>query len=178
MQIKAIETKYKGYRFRSRLEARWAVFMDSMKQKWIYEPEGYHLGSGLYLPDFYLPDNDMWMEIKPHKDDQKAFDKMFELCCLTNKIGVVCVGMPHEKQTFAFIGDIKESSGGVGWRNVNWCCCYYSHGIKLALSKDRFWCTPGWEPLKCIAQFPRPIRDEDYDAAKAARFEFGERGIK
>lgn len=24
--IKAIETEYKGYRFRSRLEARWAVF--------------------------------------------------------------------------------------------------------------------------------------------------------
>ena len=26
--IKAIETYYKGYRFRSRLEARWAVFFD------------------------------------------------------------------------------------------------------------------------------------------------------
>jgi len=26
--IKAIETQYRGYRFRSRLEARWAVFFD------------------------------------------------------------------------------------------------------------------------------------------------------
>ena len=26
--IKPIETKYNGYRFRSRLEARWAVFFD------------------------------------------------------------------------------------------------------------------------------------------------------
>ena len=28
-EIKAIETYYKGYRFRSRLEARWAVFFDA-----------------------------------------------------------------------------------------------------------------------------------------------------
>ena len=28
MEIKAIETIYNGYKFRSRLEARWAVFFD------------------------------------------------------------------------------------------------------------------------------------------------------
>ncbi|MCB6994492.1 hypothetical protein LI177_13475 [bacterium 210820-DFI.6.37] len=28
-QLKAIQTEYKGYRFRSRLEARWAVFFDA-----------------------------------------------------------------------------------------------------------------------------------------------------
>lgn len=28
MTIKAIDTIYKGYKFRSRLEARWAVFFD------------------------------------------------------------------------------------------------------------------------------------------------------
>jgi hypothetical protein len=53
--IKAIETKYKGYRFRSRLEARWAVFFDAMGFDWAYEPEGFDLGkSGWYLPDFVL----------------------------------------------------------------------------------------------------------------------------
>jgi hypothetical protein len=31
MKIKAIETRYKGYRFRSRLEARWSVFFDAME---------------------------------------------------------------------------------------------------------------------------------------------------
>ena len=30
--IKPIETNYKGYRFRSRLEARWAVFFDAKTQ--------------------------------------------------------------------------------------------------------------------------------------------------
>ena len=39
--IKPIETVYKGDRFRSRLEARWAVFFDAARIKWEYEPEGY-----------------------------------------------------------------------------------------------------------------------------------------
>ncbi len=53
--IKAIETSYKGYRFRSRLEARWAVFFDSLGVKWEYELEGYALPSGRkYLPDFMV----------------------------------------------------------------------------------------------------------------------------
>lgn len=56
-ELKAIETEYKGYRFRSRLEARWAVFFDACGVKWEYEPEGYDLGGGLYyIPDFLLHD--------------------------------------------------------------------------------------------------------------------------
>ena len=51
--IKVINTYYKGYRFRSRLEARWAVFFDACGVEWEYEPEGFDLGNGLYyLPDF------------------------------------------------------------------------------------------------------------------------------
>lgn len=64
--IKAIQTEYKGYRFRSRLEARWAVFFDALGIDWEYEPEGYDLGDlGWYLPDFYLPDSKTWVEVKP-----------------------------------------------------------------------------------------------------------------
>jgi hypothetical protein len=32
--IVAIPTRYKGYHFRSRLEARWAVFFDALGIKW------------------------------------------------------------------------------------------------------------------------------------------------
>ena len=66
--IRPIETSYKGYRFRSRLEARYAVFMDAMKVKWQYEPEGFELPSGKYLPDFFLPEvnGGTWLEIKPY----------------------------------------------------------------------------------------------------------------
>ena len=56
-EIKAIETVYNGYKFRSRLEARWAVFFDDAGIKYEYEPEGFKLSNGLYyLPDFFLPE--------------------------------------------------------------------------------------------------------------------------
>ncbi len=55
MSIQPIETVYKGYRFRSRLEARWAVFFDALDVEWTYEPEGLDLGAmGWYLPDFWV----------------------------------------------------------------------------------------------------------------------------
>lgn len=68
MEIKAIETEYKGYRFRSRLEARWAVFFDALEVKWEYETEGYEKDGVKYLPDFYLPESRMFAEIKPYAD--------------------------------------------------------------------------------------------------------------
>lgn len=52
--IQAIETSYNGYRFRSRLEARWAVFFDAIDQKYRYETEGYVLSGIPYLPDFQI----------------------------------------------------------------------------------------------------------------------------
>ena len=33
MSLRPIETHYNGYRFRSRLEARWAVFFEAMGWK-------------------------------------------------------------------------------------------------------------------------------------------------
>ena len=63
--IKPIETYYNGYRFRSRLEARWAVFFNATRISYIYEPEGFVLPDGTkYLPDFYLPDLDAYVEVK------------------------------------------------------------------------------------------------------------------
>ena len=79
-KIKAIETQYKGYRFRSRLEARWAVFFDALGVEWVYEPEGYDLGeAGWYLPDFWLPRLDTWIEIKPYAPSDNEIFKMWSL---------------------------------------------------------------------------------------------------
>ena len=78
--LKAIETQYKGYRFRSRLEARWAVFFDALGLKWEYEGEGFDLGEeGYYLPDFYLKDWQCYIEIKPGLPDDKAMNKAIAL---------------------------------------------------------------------------------------------------
>lgn len=66
--IAAIETHYAGCRFRSRLEARWAVVFDAKGLPWEYEPEGFETPCGRYLPDFrvqLLPTTPCWFEIKP-----------------------------------------------------------------------------------------------------------------
>lgn len=69
MTIKPIETRWNGYRFRSRLEARWAVFFDALGLSWEYEPEGFDLSeAGRYLPDFRVatPQGGFcWYEVKP-----------------------------------------------------------------------------------------------------------------
>ena len=54
MTIKSIETKYNGYNFRSRLEARWAVFFNSLGIEFRYEHEGYKNEKDFYLPDFEI----------------------------------------------------------------------------------------------------------------------------
>ncbi len=66
--IRAIETEYAGCWFRSRLEARWAVFFDSLGLRWEYEAEGFDLGAdlGWYLPDFWFPERKSFVEIKPY----------------------------------------------------------------------------------------------------------------
>ena len=82
--LRAIETEYNGYRFRSRLEARWAVFFDACGVKWEYEPEGFVLPNGqYYLPDFLLHDvtfnhagctegNDLYVEVKGKMTEEDA----------------------------------------------------------------------------------------------------------
>lgn len=63
--IKAIETEYAGCRFRSRLEARWAVLFDHLEVSWEYEPEGLELDGVRYLPDFRIPSmGGMYVEVK------------------------------------------------------------------------------------------------------------------
>ncbi|HEX8998353.1 MAG TPA: hypothetical protein VGB07_00550 [Blastocatellia bacterium] len=79
--MKAIETVYKGFKFRSRQEARWAVFFDALQVNWDYEPEGFDLGEIWYLPDFHLLDiaPRTWVEIKKElPTDADEFNKILE----------------------------------------------------------------------------------------------------
>lgn len=71
--IQAIETHLYGCRFRSRLEARWAIFFETLGLPWEYEAEAYRLPDGdVYLPDFWLPTLNTWFEVKPPYRKQDA----------------------------------------------------------------------------------------------------------
>lgn len=77
------EINYDGYRFRSKIEAQWYVFFKTLGIEVHYEPETISL-EGLngrvinYLPDFYLPEHDCYVEIKlettpTHDESMKCY---------------------------------------------------------------------------------------------------------
>lgn len=67
--LKAIPTEYDGHRFRSRLEARWALFFNFIGIPWEFEREAFSLvADGKptgFTPDFWLPSLRIWFEVKP-----------------------------------------------------------------------------------------------------------------
>lgn len=99
MTIKAIETRYAGCRFRSRTEARWAVFMDHLDIPWEYEPQGYVLEDGTaYLPDFLVyPNTDaaFWFEVKGTFPLDEELDKARGLAVGTGISCFVYWGKPE-----------------------------------------------------------------------------------
>jgi hypothetical protein len=99
--IKPLETLYKNVSFRSRTEARWAVFFDKMSIEWVYEYEGFDLGKyGWYLPDFYLPNfgyKGMFAEVKGRQFSITETKKCFKLCEITNLPVLLLDGIPDAK---------------------------------------------------------------------------------
>ena len=171
--IKAIETRYKGYRFRSRLEARWAVAFDTIGHEYLYEYEGFELPSGRYLPDFYFPHLNAWGEVKPCNFTQEELQKCAELVLHTKKVCILLVGMPETTNYYYLFGfgddwphtEDAEILEGVGcddcdlwWRPER---LYVNTGEGNSFTMDRFFIHTNDEPAL---------------AAKAARFEFGESG--
>lgn len=121
MTIKAIETEYNGYRFRSRLEARWAVFFDAMGIRYEYEPEGFELPSGMYLPDFFLQEFGVYVEIKPFDrtvvnyvgDNNKWERKCREFRDSTGMAILLCYDDPsRDVWKILYAIDICDSGGG------------------------------------------------------------------
>lgn len=175
-QIKAIETAYQGYRFRSRTEARWAVFFDALGVKWQYEIEGFDLGSaGWYLPDFYLPELDTYIEIKPWRqyDDWPTDGKAFELAELLQEHVVVLCGEPGPVDIYtsnnAYNGFIP------GDNSYYWCECpgCGAVGIQFDGRSERNKHRAGCQSYKRYGLESRRIVTA-WMAARAARFEHGE----
>lgn len=107
--IKPIETIYKGRRFRSRLEARWAIFFDSIDIGWEYETEGFQIGNTKYLTDFKLlsfgpKEVDLFVEIKPRRPSIEEIQKCYEVSIGTNTDMLLICGTPGLPE-FSEIGE-------------------------------------------------------------------------
>ena len=110
MGIKPIETKYNGFRFRSRLEARWAIFFDMIGLKYEYEVEGFEINEIRYLPDFYLPTLDRWFEIKAKPLSEYEMKKCEEFCFNKDNESIkfsVLIGSPEAVKIDDFAGVLE-----------------------------------------------------------------------
>lgn len=87
-------TIYRGTRYRSRLEARWAVFFDTLQIPAQYEPTPVRLPSGVYIPDFWLPTNLLYIECKPQPHARPVLARLAELTHATDRRCALLVGTP------------------------------------------------------------------------------------
>jgi hypothetical protein len=173
---RAIETRYKGYRFRSRLEARWAVFFDTLGVRWEYEKEGFDLGpAGWYLPDFWLPDLEVWLEVKGVWARERD-DVWIKACALA---------LESAHKVYVFAGQLEHPNAVVGYQFWGTEDETTGHGPLAewwfrcpACGKWQLGRTVSELPCECLDYSPahQPALVAAIDAAKSARFEFGEHG--
>ncbi len=190
--LKAINTEYKGYRFRSRLEARWAVFFDACGVEWEYEPEGYDLGDGIYyLPDFLLhgvagrAGGDLYVEVKGNMSDPDAekINRFISIGAAEAKdygkiqTAILVVGKIPEGNS---IDDIISFICTEAYQNRKEPYYYNFYGIDL----DYFAAHPGinrdgkfelfGDDSNYLCDMDEAATESAYRKARQARFEYGE----
>ena len=183
-EIKAIETYYKGYRFRSRLEARWAVFFDAAGVEYEYEPEGFALPSGKrYLPDFLIHNctergpKDLWVEVKGSmsKDDAEKIEEFGK----THPI-IVVDQIPNGR-TAEELWENMTSRGFNKMMNSSICPFnfmlvdgdYFSFGL---LANGNGGCALCGADFNYFSGYDEDLTVYAYNKARQARFEHGECG--
>jgi hypothetical protein len=108
--MKVIQTHYEGVFFRSRTEARYAKFFDCLKLQWVYEGEGYDLDGDRYLPDFWMPSLECFIEIKGKFPNRREVRVARKLQFFTERDVVICHGLPMENDAIKFGWD--HENGG------------------------------------------------------------------
>lgn len=172
MSIKPIETKYNGFKFRSRLEARWAIFLDMIGLRYEYEIEGFEMNGIRYLPDFYIPSLDRWFEIKAKPLSDYEMKKSEEFCFnkdIENIKFSVLVGSPEAVRIDEFFGIIEYV-----WE---WPSKKYPENYRILAPKElseKEYYSRFVKGLWVVPDISEEELVQATIAAKEARFEFGE----
>lgn len=164
--VKALPVWYKGWRFRSRTEGRWATFFERMGIEFHYEPQGFRLPDGAtkYLPDFYLPVTRSWAEIKGCEPTREEKLKC-ELTVRGAQSGMcLVIAGPPDFRAYPGVswdtGDITEAFYSLD---------IYGHGRKYYDKEHRFFSCPGHDQVSergCSGEFRRAVY-----ASRSARFD-------
>jgi len=95
-KIRGRKVRYKGNLLKSNAEFLVAKDLDHQGIKWIYEPKTFRFPTGWYMPDFYLPDTQAWIEVKAHifpsKLTEEEARKLYDLC---KEVKIVYLALPY-----------------------------------------------------------------------------------
>lgn len=182
LTIPAIPTLYSGVLFRSRTEARWAVFFDHLGVKWEYEPQGFVAAGIPYLPDFavFPALGTLWVEIKPTwQADPQGVTKWRKFADRRphpdSSRAALFAGPPATEGEYMIVGGNDDQDNPVkgAWDDdtQQWRPCGSGHHFDM--------CFPGWFRGKfvedgCVDNFGGPGEDrlrEAVDKARSARFD-------
>jgi hypothetical protein len=188
-RLQAIETMYRGYRFRSRLEARWAVFLDAAAIKWDYEAEGFNLDGTYYLPDFWLPKSKSFLEIKPDTsswlEDRAELKPLLSLLATTSGNNVFLVQgapNPEDPELSNFTPHVVSFAPGKGICSARLFECPHCGQVafrRMDQGAWEMWCEcrgeifddTNYNPFELSSRIRHAMQQ-----ARQARFEHGERG--
>lgn len=168
---RVIQTRYDGCYFRSRTEARWAVFFKTLGFPYEYEKEGYDLPAGRYLPDFWLPQQRCWFEVKGEPPTTDEIHKASWLNMLTEAPVIIGVGSPRFQSEQLFhipiIMTPYEAHRGSGDLGPRFWFAPDDHDHRLIVLASRvmedilWWGHPSFSDRRLA---------DAYEAARSARF--------
>lgn len=163
--IRPIETTYNGIRFRSRLEARWAIFMDALSIKWEYEPEGFTDGNLSYLPDFWLPELKCYFEVKPNSPSDEEGRKA-NLVTDSGKDLYFAIGRPMRREDTSHGGSLVPWGGDVGDEKWDFVHCDNCNSTTIV------W-TGKWDEMECCRDATPNRQLHDFAVFAANNYRFG-----
>jgi len=153
-----------------------------MGERWEYEKEGFLTDEGPYLPDFFLPRLNLWLEVKGQPPTVEEVKKIWSVALITGCAGAIFHGLPSEEMGIIFFYGVRgdggglfetetllgnDSNGEIAFGVQDEFECYFANAgmtihLPVSLHPDKI-------SVPCVRT------DIALDAAKSARFENGER---
>jgi hypothetical protein len=113
----AVPTRHLGIQYRSRTEAEWAAVFSAHDIRFEYERIAFFFGRvappkwlhvDAYLPDFWLPEYKLWVEVKPQVLNAIEFRKAALLTECTGSNVLVTCGAPDVIDTAVLVKNISD----------------------------------------------------------------------
>lgn len=107
---------HNGYRLRSYTELLWARVLEAAEIFYLYEPDLVRVDDGYYLPDFWLPNVGIYLEVKGKNPTEEEIQKADAVMERTGREVMFLVGRPEsDHEGLMNCGMLVRGLGG--WTN-------------------------------------------------------------